>query len=165
MYLLLIAVWNKDSRERWRIKLSVRSLAFLGLAEDPKASIKTRPPDLWPLVSPLLVSLPDCFSACKTTQELPVTQLARHVNLFHLVIADNRTPETLALPHGLAPPIKPTTHFSWAASLWTWKEWQPCGLVPINLAFPCVVVFIRQYLTLSRYVFALNPGFLGNFTS
>jgi hypothetical protein len=31
----------------------------------------------------------DCFSACKTTQELPVTQLARHVNLFHLVITDN----------------------------------------------------------------------------
>jgi hypothetical protein len=31
----------------------------------------------------------DCFSVCKTTQELPVTQLARHVDLFHLVITDN----------------------------------------------------------------------------
>jgi hypothetical protein len=73
-------------------------------------------------------SLPGCFSAYKTTQELPVTQLARHVNLFHLVIADNQKPETLSLPHGSAPPIKHTTQFSQAASLWTWKEWRPCGL-------------------------------------
>jgi hypothetical protein len=80
----------------------------------------------------------DCFSACKATQELPVTQLARHVDLFHLVITDNQRPETLSLPHGLAPPIKPTTHFSQATSLWTQKEWQPCGLVPINLSFPHV---------------------------
>jgi hypothetical protein len=49
--------------------------------------------------------------------ELPVTQLARHVNLFHLVIADNRRPETLSLPHGLFPPIKPTTHFSQVTAL------------------------------------------------
>jgi hypothetical protein len=53
----------------------------------------------------------DCFSACKTTQELPVTQLARHVDPFHLLITDNQRPETLSFPHGLAPPIKPTTHF------------------------------------------------------
>jgi hypothetical protein len=61
-------------------------------------------------------SLPDCFSACKTTQELPVTQLARHVDLFHLVITDNQRPETLSLPHGSAPPIKPTTQFSQVAA-------------------------------------------------
>jgi hypothetical protein len=55
-------------------------------------------------------SLPDYFLACITSQELPVTQLARHVDLFHLVITDNQRPETLSLPHGLAPPIKPTTN-------------------------------------------------------
>jgi hypothetical protein len=66
------------------------------------------------------------MTACQTSllvslfaksQELPVTQLAKHVNLFHLVITDNQRPETLSLPHGLAPPIKPTTHFSQAAVL------------------------------------------------
>jgi hypothetical protein len=44
-------------------------------------------------------------------QELPVTQLARHVDLFHLVITDNWRPETLSIPHGLDLPIKPTTYF------------------------------------------------------
>jgi hypothetical protein len=53
----------------------------------------------------------------KTAQELPVTQLAMHVDLFHLVVTDNRRPETLSLPHGVAPPMKPTTHSSQAASL------------------------------------------------
>jgi hypothetical protein len=61
-------------------------------------------------------SLPDCFSACITTQELPVTQLARHAYLFHVVVTDNRRSETLSLPHGLQPPIKPTTHFNQAAA-------------------------------------------------
>jgi hypothetical protein len=64
--------------------------------------------------TPLLVSL--LVSLLAKSQELPVTQLARHVDLFHLVIADNQRPETLSLPHGLAPPIKPTTHFSQAAA-------------------------------------------------
>jgi hypothetical protein len=62
------------------------------------------------LVSPLIVSL------LAKSQELPVTQLARHVDLFHLVITGNQRPETLSLPHGLVPPIKPTTHFSQAAA-------------------------------------------------
>jgi hypothetical protein len=79
-------------------------------------------------------SLPDCFSVCKTTQELPLTHLARYVDLFHLVIADTRRPETLSLPHGLGPPIKHTSHFSQATALWT-QEWQSCGLVPVNLSF------------------------------
>jgi hypothetical protein len=90
---------------------NVRSLAFLGQVEGPEASTETRPPIYDRLF------LPACFSACKTTQELPVTQLARHVNLFHLVITDNQIPETLSLPHGLDPPIKPTTQFSQATSL------------------------------------------------
>jgi hypothetical protein len=117
---------------------NVRFLAFLGQVEDPKASTKTRPPDLWSLVSPLLVSLPDCFLACKTTQELPVTQLARHVDLFHLVITDNQKPEALSLPHGLAPPIKPTTHFSQASSLWTQKSDSPAVWFLMSLSFPHV---------------------------
>jgi hypothetical protein len=81
-------------------------------------------------------SLPDCFSACKTTQELPVTQLARHVNLFHLVIADNQRPETLSLPHGLAPPIKPTTQFTQVAAPWSgeWGAVLRSGFL-INLSF------------------------------
>jgi hypothetical protein len=65
--------------------------------------------------TPLLVSL--LISLLAKPQELPVFQLSRHVNLFHLVITDNRRPETLSLPHGLAPPVKPTTHFSQAAAL------------------------------------------------
>jgi hypothetical protein len=50
------------------------------------------------------------------SQELPVSQPARHVNLFHLVIKDNQRPETLSLPHDLAFPIKPATHSSQAAA-------------------------------------------------
>jgi hypothetical protein len=65
--------------------------------------------------TPLLVSL--LVSLLAKPQELPVSQLARHVDLFHLVITDNRRPETLSLPHGLAPPIKPTTHLSQAPAL------------------------------------------------
>jgi hypothetical protein len=126
---------------------NVRSLVFLGQVEGPEASTKTRLPDLWQLVSPLFASMPDCFSACKATQELPITQLARYVNLFHLVIIDNLRPETLSLPHCLAPSIKPTMHFSQAASLWTW-EWQPCILVPNKPFFSTRgMVFIQQYLT------------------
>jgi hypothetical protein len=60
---------------------------------------------LVPLLVPLLVSL--LVSLLAKSQELPVFQLARHVDLLHLVIADNRRPETLSLPHGFAPPIKP----------------------------------------------------------
>jgi hypothetical protein len=88
-----------------------RSVASLGWGKVPRLAPK---PDLliydhWP-------NSPNCFSAYKT-QELPVTQLARHVNLFHLVITDNWRPESVSLPHGLAPPIKSTTHFRQAASL------------------------------------------------
>jgi hypothetical protein len=100
----------------------------------PRLALK---PD--PLIYDCLPNSPacfsDCFSACKTPQELPVTQLARQVDLFHLVITDNQRPETLSLPYGLTSPIKPTTQFSQAASLWTW-EWWPSSLVPINLFFP-----------------------------
>jgi hypothetical protein len=61
------------------------------------------------------------MTACQTfllvsllskSQELPVSQPARHVNPFHLVITDNQRPGTLSLPHGMAPPIEPTTHSS-----------------------------------------------------
>jgi hypothetical protein len=87
-------------------------------------------------------SLPDCFLACKTTQELPVTQLARHVDLFHLVIADNWRSETLSLPHGLAPPIKPTTQFSQA------EPESDSPVVWTNKPFLSTrgMVFIWQYL-------------------
>jgi hypothetical protein len=70
-----------------------------------------------PLIYDHLPNFPNCFPACFSaykTQELPVTQLARHVDLFHLMITDNQRQETLSIPHGLAPPIKPTTHFSQA---------------------------------------------------
>jgi hypothetical protein len=92
---------------------------------------------------------PDCFSACKTTQELPVTQLARHVVLFHLVIADNWRPETLSLPHGLAPPTSPLPNSakpphsepeSDGPAVWTNK----------TFLSTCGVVFIRQYLIVSK---------------
>jgi hypothetical protein len=36
---------------------------------------------------------------------LPVTQLARDVDYFHLVVTGNQRPETLSLPHGLDPLI------------------------------------------------------------
>jgi hypothetical protein len=122
--------------------LIVRSLAFLGQVEGPEASTETRPPDLW-----LLAWLPcfcsDYVSACKNnsgTSNYSTSQAC-------LVVTDNRRPETLSLPHGLATPIKPTTHSSQAASLWT-REWQPCGLVPNKSFFSKHgVVFIRQYVT------------------
>jgi hypothetical protein len=123
-------------------KGTVRSLAFLGWAEGPEASTETRPPDLW-----LLAKLP-CLFPCSAykTQELPVTQLARYVDLFHLVITDNQRPETLSLLYGLAPPIKPTTHFSQSAALWT-REWHSCCLVPNKSFFStCGMVFIWQFL-------------------
>jgi hypothetical protein len=60
--------------------------------------------------TPLLVSL------LAKSQELSVSQLARHVNPFHLVITDNWRPETIRLLHGLAPSKKPTTHSNQAAA-------------------------------------------------
>jgi hypothetical protein len=82
-----------------------------------RLTLKQDPSDLLPLAKrPLLVS-PLIVSLLAKPQELPVTQLARHVNLFLLVVTDNQRPETLFLPHDLAPPIKPTTHSSQAASL------------------------------------------------
>jgi hypothetical protein len=98
--------------------------------------------------TPLLVSL-DCFSACKTTQELLVTQLARHIDLFHLVVTDNQRPDSLSLPHGLDPPIKHTLISAklLPPDLGVVGGRQPCALVP-NKSFLCTggVVFIRQYL-------------------
>jgi hypothetical protein len=89
-------------------------------------------PDLWPLASPL----PDCFSACKTPQELLVTELAWYVDLFHLVIADIGDQRLSPSPMAWPPPIKPTTHFQPSHCTLNPKEWQSCGLVPINLSFP-----------------------------
>jgi hypothetical protein len=85
--------------------------------------------------TPLLVSL------LAKLQELPVSQLAKHVNLFHLVITDNGDQQpswslggTPSLSHGVVPPIKPPTHSSWAAALWARESaWQ--SVLPINLSF------------------------------
>jgi hypothetical protein len=101
-------------------------------------------------------SLPDCFSACKTTQELPVTQLARHVNLFHLVIADNRRPETLSLPHGSAPSIKPTTQFTQVAVPRSGGGGSPAVWTNKPFLSTCGMVFIRQYLTLCIFLIYLK---------
>jgi hypothetical protein len=105
-----------------------------------------------PLIYDSLPNFP-AVSLLAKPQELPVTQLARHVNLFHLVITDNQRPESLSLPHGLAPPMKPTTHFSQAASLCTQKEWQSCSLVPINLSF-------SQFLTPCPVLSFLEPNMI-----
>jgi hypothetical protein len=84
------------------------------------------------------------MTACQTSllvpllaksQELPVSQLARHVDRLHLVITDNWKSETLSLPHGIASPIKPTTNSSQATAVWTWKSdnpavWPCCSAVP-----------------------------------
>jgi hypothetical protein len=42
------------------------------------------------LIYDCLPNSPVCFSAWKTPQELPITQLARHVDLFYQVITDDR---------------------------------------------------------------------------
>jgi hypothetical protein len=78
----------------------------------------------------LLVSL---FLSCKTTQELPVTQLARHVDLFHLIIWSQiiRDQTFLPLPW-LGPSYKAHYPFQQSCSL-------ICSLVPINLSFPHMV--------------------------
>jgi hypothetical protein len=93
-------------------------------------------------------SLLDCFSACKTIQELPVIQLARHVDLFHLVITNNWRPETLSLSCGLTPPIKPTNHFQPSCSIQNLKRvtalWSGS-----NKSFFSThgMIFIQQFLT------------------
>jgi hypothetical protein len=84
-------------------------------------------------------SLPYCFSACKTTSSYSTSQACWPV-------PDNQRPETLSLPHGLAPPIKPTTHFSQTSALWT-REWQPAVWTNKPFFSTHGVVFIRQYLT------------------
>jgi hypothetical protein len=88
----------------------------------------TPKPDPWfmnacqtSLLIPLLVSL------LEKSQEPPVTQLARHVDLFHLVTTDNWRQETLSLHSGLAPPIKHATHSSQAVAPWS-RGGQPSSL-------------------------------------
>jgi hypothetical protein len=70
---------------------NVRSLAFLGWVEVPEANMTTCQASL---LVPLLVSQ---LAKC---QEIPVSQLAGHIDPFHLVSTDNQRPETLSLPHG-----------------------------------------------------------------
>jgi hypothetical protein len=79
--------------------------------------------------------------------ELQVSQLAGHVDPLHLVITDNHRPGTHSLPHALAPPIKPTTHSSQLAALWSWWR-QPSNLYfnKSSLSTPGVV-FVQQFLT------------------
>jgi hypothetical protein len=91
-------------------------------------------------------SLPDCFLACKTTQELSVTQLARHVDLFHLVIADNQWPKTLSLPHGLASPIKPTTQLTQVADPWSQRGSPAVCISNKSFLSTLGVVLNQQYL-------------------
>jgi hypothetical protein len=82
------------------------------------------------------------FLACKTTQELPVTQLASHVDLFHLVITDNQRPDSLSLPHGLAPAIKPTTHFQPNCLTLSLKRVTALQSGPVNLSFPHMACYL-----------------------
>jgi hypothetical protein len=90
--------------------------------------------------TPLLVSL------LEKSQELPVSQLARHVDPFHLVITDNWRPGTLSLLHSLAPPIKPTTHSSQSAALWSQGR-QPSSLYFNKSLFSTHgMVFVEQFL-------------------
>jgi hypothetical protein len=98
-----------------------------------------------PLIYDHFPNSPVCFSAWKTPQELPVTQLARHVDLFHLVITNNQRPESLSLPHGLAPPTHFLLIFSQATSLWV-TAFQSGS----NKSFFSTrgMVFIQQYLKL-----------------
>jgi hypothetical protein len=102
-----------------------------------------------PLIYDCLPNSAACFPALLAkSQELPVTQLARHVDLFYLVVTDNRRPETLSLPHGLAPPIKPTTDFS--LSRFTLHPKRVTALQSgSNKSFFSThgVVFVRQFLT------------------
>jgi hypothetical protein len=53
---------------------------------------------------------------------------------------------TPSLPHGLVPPIKPPTHSSQAAALWT-RESAQQSVLPIN-SFSTCGVFVQQFLTL-----------------
>jgi hypothetical protein len=114
--------------------MTVRSLAFLGWTEGPEASTKTRPPDLWPLVSPCLI----VFLLAKQLRNFQLLNLARNVHLFHLMVTDNQRGYSLSLPHGLAPPMKSTTQFSQAASLWIWKSDSPVVWFLVNISFPHV---------------------------
>jgi hypothetical protein len=116
----------------------------LGQAEGPETSTETRPP--W------------FMTACKTL--LLVSLLAKpHGMLTHSIwrsqINGNQWPGcslggTPSLPHGVASPIKPPTHSSQAAALWTW-EGQPSSLC-FNKSFFSThgVVFVWQFLTVLK---------------
>jgi hypothetical protein len=111
--LYLLGSWHSWSRQR------VQTLALK--------------PD--PLIYDCIPNSLDCFSAWKTPQKLPGIQLARHVDLFHLVVTDNQRPETLSVPHALDPPIMHTTHFTQSAAPWP-QGGSPTVWIPINLSFP-----------------------------
>jgi hypothetical protein len=94
------------------------------------------------------------MTACKTlllvflfakSQERSVSQLARHVDLFHLVNTDNQRRGTVSLPHRMAPLIKPPTHYIQAAVLWSWGR-HPSSLYLTFFSTRGVVV-IWQFLT------------------
>jgi hypothetical protein len=102
------------------------------------------------------------MTACKTLlllsllaklQELPVSQLAIHVNPFHLVITDKQRPVpgcslggTSSLPHGVTPPIKlPTIP---AELLHSGPKSQPSSLAPNKCFFSTRgAVSVQQFLT------------------
>jgi hypothetical protein len=85
------------------------------------------------LLVPLLVSL------LAKSQELPVSQLARHVNLLHLVITDNRRPETLSLPPWLGPSYKAHYPFQPSPCSLNPRETSQQSVISINLSFPHTV--------------------------
>jgi hypothetical protein len=75
--------------------------------------------------TPLLVFL--LVSLLTKSQELPVTQLARHVYLFHLVITDNWRPETLS-PSPMVWPLLQSPLLISAKLLHPEPEGQPSSL-------------------------------------
>jgi hypothetical protein len=99
-----------------------------------------------PLIYDCLFLLAWLFLSLQNNSGTPSFSTSQACRPVPLVITDNQRPDTLSLPHGLAPPIKHTTHLSQAAALWT-QEWQPCSL-DLNKSFlsTCGIVLIQQNL-------------------
>jgi hypothetical protein len=93
--------------------------------------------------TPLLVSL--FVSLLAKSQELPVIQLVRHVDLFHMVITDNQRSETLSLPPSLGPSYK--AHHPIQPSCYTLNLRVSPAVCNKSFFSTCGVVFIRQFLT------------------
>jgi hypothetical protein len=126
----------------------VRSLAFLGQTESPEANTENRPH--W-FMTTCKTSLFSCLQNHRNFLFHNYLCMSTH-SIWWSQINGGQWPScslggTPSLPHSVAPPIKPPTHSSQAAALWTQRR-QPSSLC-FNKSFFSThgMVFVWQFLT------------------